>query len=116
MTQVETYFGYVASHPKEMWDKPLYRYTYKVSLSLDVVSERFDFSPPVGALVVDGIRKDSYRITAEGANPFAGPIAQGLQANRWVMFRAITIIIGSILVFIGLWLMLRRMEMRTKEG
>jgi hypothetical protein len=108
MTQVETRFGYVSSHPKEKWDKPFYRNTYKVAdLALEVPTERFNFSPPVGAFVTDFARNEQYTVSDPNADPFAGAIAQGLKVNRYAMFRAILIIVVSVLLLIGTWFLLR---------
>ena len=109
--QIETCFADVSYQPQNLWDKPLQRIAYEVSIDCSRVDVKtVEFTPPVGTRVTDVVRHENYRIYDPNADPFAGPIEQGLKANRYVMFRAITIIIGSILIFIAVWQMLSRME------
>jgi hypothetical protein len=95
--------------PKDNWGKIAKKWVFEISdFKIDNVSDSlFDVTPLPGTLVVDGIRKETYRITEEGSDPFAGPIAQGLKVNRYAMFRAILIIVVSVLLLIGTWFLLR---------
>ena len=99
--------------PKANWDKIAKRWQFEVTeLKTEFPEVLLAVSPPPGTLVVDGIRGTTYTIYDPVHDPFAGPIEQGLKANRYVVFRAICIVIGSILIFIAVWRMLRRMEVK----
>ncbi|MDR1494355.1 MAG: hypothetical protein LBT05_16800 [Planctomycetaceae bacterium] len=60
--------------------------------------------------MIDGIRKVEYTITEPNSDPFAGPIGQGIKANRYVMIRALFIIVGVAMILISIWLTLRKKE------
>jgi hypothetical protein len=70
----------------------------------------FEVSLPIGTRVIDSARDTIYTIYDSNTDPFAGPIELARGTNRWVMVRAICIIFGSIMIFIGVWWMLSRME------
>ena len=113
--EVTNFVGPEMELHQSLWRKDHSYFVYKVDSiqlgSFDAVAETFfDIKLPVGASVYD-VRQDMhYTIWDPSVDPFAGPIEQGLKVNRYVMFRAICIIIGSILIFIAVWRMLRRME------
>ena len=105
-------YANTAVEPKSNWGKIAKRWTFEIhELTTDSLPETFfDVTLPIGTLVIDGIRGATYTITDPDADPFAGLIAQGIKANNAVKYRAVGIIIGSILVLIAVWLMLQRME------
>jgi hypothetical protein len=78
-----------------------------IAFDTDVSEELFNIVPEPGTYVLDDIRKIEYTITDPNFDPFAGPIDQEITANRYVMFRAILIIIGSILILVAMWLWLK---------
>ena len=105
-------YANTAVEPKENWGKVAKRLFFEVQeLSTAALPDSFfDIIPPPGTLVIDGIRGTTYTIWKEGTDPFAGAIELGVKPNHYVVFRAITIIIGSILIFIAVWRMLRNRE------
>jgi hypothetical protein len=114
---VDKYASIVAEDSK-IWDEVTARMYYEVNEILinNVPDEVFEITLPVGTQVTDNARKTQYTIYDPDHDPFAGPIQQGLKANRYVKYRAIGIIIGSILIFIAVWRLLRRMEKKTNEN
>ena len=98
--------------PRANWDKIAKRRFYDIQevKTSQLPESLFAATPPPGTRVIDHIRKETYTIWDPNVDPFAGPIAEGLKANRYVKFRAITIIIGSILIFIAVWRLLRNKE------
>jgi hypothetical protein len=95
--------------PENNWGKIAKQWIFKISeFNINQVSDNlFDITPTLGTLVQDFDKKETYRITEEDSDPFAGPITQGIKSNRYVMFRAILIIIGSVLIFVVVWLKFR---------
>jgi len=112
---VDKYASIVAEDSK-IWDMVTARMYYEVNEILinNVPETVFEIILPVGTQITDNARGTQYTIWDVGQDPFAGPIEMGLKTNRFVMFRAITIIIGSILIFIAVWRILSRMEKRKK--
>jgi hypothetical protein len=114
---VDKYASIVAEDSK-IWDKVAARMNYEVNEILinTVPDELFEVSLPVGTRVIDSARETIYTIYDSDHDPFAGPVEPKFEANRYVLFRAVTMVIGSVMIFIALWLMLRRMEMCEREG
>jgi hypothetical protein len=108
---VDFYAQYVVE-PKSVWGKIAKHHKHKVTyINFDSVSESLiNITPGIGVLVSDAVRRETYRVTDPNADPFAGPIAQGLKVNQHVKYRAIGIMIGSIMIFIAVWRLLRRTE------
>lgn len=98
--------------PQNNWGKIAKQWVFKISeFEMNQVSDNlFDITPTLGTLVQDFDRKEMYTITDPNSDPFAGPIAQGIKVNRYFMFRAILIVIGSAMILIAAWLKLRKKE------
>jgi len=112
---VDKYVSILPEDPK-IWDQVTARMYYEVNEILinSVPDELFDVILPVGTHVVDIARDARYTIWDPNVDPFAGPIEQALKVNRHVKYRALGIIIGSIIIFIAVWQILSRMEKRQK--
>jgi len=111
--QVVEKYASIKSEDKKIWDQVACRLYYqldRVDFGEQVPDSLFSINPSPGTNVMDMIRGIEYTITEEGADPFAGPIAEGLKVNRHVKYRAIGIMIGSILVLIAVWRLLRKKE------
>jgi hypothetical protein len=110
--QVVDKYASIVSEDSKIWNQVTARMYYETKeIRINNVSEDlFNVVLPVGTQVIDMARDTVYYITESGADPFAGPIDQGVKANRWGVLRAITIIAGSIMIFTGFWLMLRKGE------
>ncbi|MDR1924086.1 MAG: hypothetical protein LBQ66_06900 [Planctomycetaceae bacterium] len=95
--------------PEVNWGKVAKRWTIKISeFEINQVPDNlFDVTPDVGTLVQDFDKNERYRIVKKGSDPFAGPIAQGITANRYVVYRAIFITLGSFLILLYFWLKFR---------
>ncbi|MDR1383403.1 MAG: hypothetical protein LBJ67_06105 [Planctomycetaceae bacterium] len=109
----QTVMGYASVYGEDasIWNKVVSK-SYYETREIDFTSkdDLFDPVPPVGTTVNDMIRETQYRVSNPNSDPFAGPIAQGIKVNRYVMIRAILIIVGSIMVFIAVWLKLRNRQ------
>lgn len=111
--QVVEKYASIKSEDKKIWDQVASRLYYqldRIDFGEQVPDSLFSINPTPGTDVVDEIRGIEYTVTEEGTDPFAGPIALGIKANRYVMFRAICIITGSILMLFAVWRMLRNKE------
>jgi hypothetical protein len=108
--QIVDKYASIISENKNIWDKVASRLYYETKeIVFDNVPETvFDTNIPEGTQIVDSVRETIYRVSDPNTDPFAGPIAQGIKANRFVMFRAICIIIGSVLILIAVWLKFRK--------
>jgi hypothetical protein len=106
------FYAHFEVEPKSVWGKVAKRQKYRVrSIDFENVPDSLvDVTPAIGTLVSDAVRLQTYRISDPNADPFAGPIAEGLKVNQHVKYRAIGIMIGSIMIFIAVWLLLRRTE------
>ena len=102
--------------PRTNWGKIAKRRFYETQevKTSQLPESLFSVTPPPGTRVIDHIRKETYTIWDPNVDPFAGPIEQALKVNRHVKYRALGIIIGSILIFIAVWQILSRMEKRQK--
>jgi hypothetical protein len=67
-------------------------------------------NPLFGTQLIDTLRDIEYTITEEGIDPLAGHTPRGIEVNRSVKYRAIGIIVGSIMIFIAVWRLLRKRE------
>ena len=117
--EVTNFVGPEMELHQSLWGKEHSYFVYKVDSaqigSFDADAEAFfDVKLPVGASVYDLRHDMHYSVYDPNVDPFAGPIAEGLKVNRYVKFRAICIIAGSILIFIAVWRILSRMEKRRK--
>jgi hypothetical protein len=108
------YYAHTSVEPKENWGKIAKRVEFDI---LNVKTNRIEDSlftvvPTLGTRVVDGIRKEQYRITDPNADPFDDPIKAGTDAlnkqYRYIMIRSLCMIVGSVLFLILLWLTLAR--------
>ena len=111
--QIIEKYASIKSENKNIWDQVTSRLYYqldRVDFDENVPDALFSITPSPGTYVMDMIRGVEYTVTDPNQDPFAGPIELARGVNRWIMFRAITIIIGSILIFIAVWRMLSRME------
>jgi hypothetical protein len=110
--QIVDKYASIVSEDSKIWDQVTARMFYEVNEILinDVSDKLFSVDLPVGIEVLDSARGTIYTVTDPNSDPFAGPIGQGIKPNRFVMFRAITIIIGSLMIFIAVWRMLRNKE------
>ena len=104
---VDKYVSILAEDSK-IWDQVTARMYYEVEEILinTVPDELFDVSLPAGTHVLDITRGTQYTVWDPDTDPFAGPIEQSLKVNRYVMLRAITIIIGSVLIVFAVWWLL----------
>jgi hypothetical protein len=111
--QIVDKYTSIISEDKKIWDKVASRLYYETKeIVIDHVPENiFDVKPEEGLQIVDSVRDTIYRISDSNSDPFAGAIAQGIKANRYVMFRAILIIIGSVLILIAVWLMFKKKKL-----
>ena len=110
--QIVDKYASIVSEDSKIWDQVTARMHYEVEEILidNVPDSLFEVSLPVGTRVIDLVRGTQYTIYDPSTDPFAGPIELASRANRFVIFRAITIIIGSILIIVAVWRMLSRME------
>jgi hypothetical protein len=108
------YYALTSVEPNENWGKVAKRVEFDI---LNVKTDKIDDSlftviPTLGTRVVDGIRKEQYRITDPNTDPFEGPIKAGIDAlnkqRRYVVIRSLCIIVGSLLFLLLLWLTLDR--------
>jgi len=116
--QIVDKYASIVSEDSKIWDQVTARMYYEVKEILidDVPDSLFEVSLPVGTRVTDFVRDVQYTIWDPNTDPFAGPIELASGSNRWIVFRALSIIAGSVMFFVGLWLILRKMEMQKKEG
>ena len=115
--QIVEKYASIKSEDKKIWDQVACRLYYRldrVEFGDQVSDDLFSIRPEVGTRVLDNIRNIEYTITAEGADPFAGAVGQGIQTNRFTKYRAIGIIVGSVMIFIAVWRMLRRTDGKGK--
>ncbi|MDR2642687.1 MAG: hypothetical protein LBC74_07825 [Planctomycetaceae bacterium] len=110
--EVTNYVGEKMGLSKSLLGKQHSHFIYQVdSIQFDnfdkEAEELSNYSLSPGTSVLDVANELEYTITKPNSDPFAGPISQGITVNRYVMFRAIFIISGSILIFIGVWSKLR---------
>jgi hypothetical protein len=117
--EVTNFVGHEMGLSQSLWGKEYSHFVYEVDSiqfgSFDAEAEKFfDIKLPIGTSVFDLRHETEYTVYDPDHDPFECPIQRGLEANRYVKYRAIGIIIGSILIFIAVWRMLRRMENKHK--
>jgi len=110
--QIVDKYASIVAEDSQIWNEVTARMYYEINEILinNVPDNVFEIALPIGTHVTDNARKTQYTIWDPNTDPFAGPIAQGLNVNRYVKYRAIGIIIGSIMILIAVWRMLRRRE------
>lgn len=108
--QVVVFYADPSYQPKSLWDRAMQKVTYLAEYQLTVDDAEFNFRPPIGTRVVDTVRGTQYTIHEEDTDPFAGPIELARGANRYVVIRALFIIVGSLMILFAVWRMLRDKE------
>lgn len=118
--EITQYIGREMGMKESLLGKPFYHFIYSVEdIQIGVLDkvarEKLTLRPPVGTSVFDVRTEDYYTISDEDADPFAGPIRQGIKVNRFIRIRSILIMVGSVLIFLALWRILRKKESETKS-
>jgi len=110
--QVIDKYASIISENSNIWDQVTARMYYEVNEMRinNVPDEVFDITLLVGLQVIDNARGTIYTVFDSDHDPFTGPIEFTRGANRFVVYRAIGIIIGSILILIAVWRLLRKRE------
>ncbi len=112
--QIVDKYASIVSEKKDIWDKVASRLNYEVQEIIfdDIPEQYFDANVSDGLQILDAVRNTKYTISSsESADPFAGPIGQGIKANRFVMIRSLIILCGSIVTLIAVWMKFRKKAM-----
>jgi hypothetical protein len=110
--EVVNYVGEKMELNKSLLGKQHSHFIYQVnSIQFDnfdkEAEELCNFRLSPGTYAYDVDKDIHYTITKPNSDPFAGPIAQGITANRYVVYRAIFITLGSFLILLYFWLKFR---------
>ncbi len=111
--EVTNFVGPNMGLSQNLWGKEFSHFIYKVnSIQIGRLNPEahkfFDVRLPEGTSVYDVRYGTDYRVSNPNSDPFAGPIGQGIKANRFVMYRAIIIFVASTIILIAVWMKFRK--------
>lgn len=110
--QIVRKYANMPSERQAIWDKVTAELGYtaaKITLGEELPNEPFEL--PAGALVIDMVREETYRVPEEGEKPFERPILEALDikvetASRWTWL--VTACLVIVCSFIGYRFIKRR--------
>ena len=108
--QVVERYGNLRTGAQSTWGKPVSRSFYALrEIEFDKVKDDlFDVRVPAGTRVTDLIRQIQYTVPEEGADPFAGPLADAQDRLSRSRYRALFVIGGALVLLVIVLLALSR--------